>query len=167
MCTRDWKQCGWAEEARGHFSQDQTNHCASPTGLQREELSLWKGQSPAAQETSRLAHLPCSVCTLRLLKEPLWVTVERTHLCLPLQLIPGQWTLNAMSPARLRVGRVPLFRQQGTRASQEIQGLKICPVLSQPKNKLPNGFLSKEASQLSPRRGTLKKTKSIRREGNL
>lgn len=54
-----------------------------------------------------------------------------------------------MSPALLRVARVPLFKQQGTGASQEIQGLKICPELSQPKHELPNSFLSKEASQLS------------------
>lgn len=56
-----------------------------------------------------------------------------------------------MSPAHLRVGRVPLFKQQGTGASQEIQGLKIYPELSQPKHELPNSFLSKEASQLSTR----------------
>lgn len=56
-----------------------------------------------------------------------------------------------MSPAHLRVGRVPLFKQQGTGASQEIQGLKICPELSQPKHELPNSFLSKEAGQLSIR----------------
>lgn len=92
-----------------------------------------------------------------------WVSTAVTLPCLPHQQLPEQWKLHEVSPASPRVWGLPLFNQQGTGASQEVQQISVWYFHNQ---RVSSSFLSKESSQLSTRKRNSEEKKN-RREVNL